>query len=172
MIDLNSGKLYVCCGAPGSGKSTFLSDIKDPNEVIVSRDKIRFSLIKPGEEYFSHEKEVYSKFLDEITKNIRKGVDVYADATHLTPRSRYLLLSQLKKHGCRPSEVHAIYFKVPLNICKERNELRKGTLAYVPEESLENMYCKFIPPTKAEDFYSIWEVDADGDISLIYEDEY
>lgn len=170
MISYKSGKLYVCCGAPGSGKTTFLTDIKDPEEVVISRDAIRYSLLKPGEAYLSHEKESYSKFLNEITKNIRNGINVYADATHLTPRSRFLLLHQLYNRGCRPSEVNAIYFKVPLEVCKERNELRKGTKTYVPVKDLEKMFCSYIYPTKIENFNSIWEVDADGDVTLIYEE--
>ena len=51
-------KLYVMCGGPGSGKSTWikknLPTFKGYTKV-VSRDEIRFSLVKEGEEYFSKE---------------------------------------------------------------------------------------------------------------------
>ena len=58
--------LYISCGVPGSGKSTFLKNHTKPNEAIISRDEIRFNLLKDGEDYFSHENEVFDKFVDNI----------------------------------------------------------------------------------------------------------
>ena len=175
MIDNSkNGILYLSCGVPGSGKSTFLNDIKDPDEVIISRDIIRFSILKPGEDYFSHEKEVYVKFLNAIVMNIRNGKNVYADATHLNQKSRYIILKQLYNRGCFPKEINAIYFNVPLEVCKERNELRKGTKTYVPVEQVEKMYSEYIHPSYFEyfnftwssihSFDHIWEVNAEGDV--------
>lgn len=163
----NNGILYVSCGVPGSGKSTFLQDMKNSEQVIISRDEIRFSLLKPGEDYFSHEKETYTKFLNEITRNIRKGVNVYADATHLNEYSRYKLLSQLKRKGCNPFQIDAIYFNVPLETCLKRNEARLGTAAYVPPQQVKQMYGAFTPPMYYEGFSNIWEVNLDGDITFI-----
>ena len=80
----NQGILYISCGVPGSGKSTFLNKIKGKDEVIVSRDEIRFSLLKPGENYFAHEEEVFRLFCNKIADYIKQGKDVYADATHFT----------------------------------------------------------------------------------------
>lgn len=165
----NNGILYISCGVPGSGKSTFLKEMKGENEVIISRDKIRFSLLKPGEDYFAHEHEVYQKFLQEITKNINKGYNVYADATHLNEKSRYSLLSQLYRRGCKPSETNAIYFDVPLMTCLERNENRLDTPAYVPRGQIRRMAQQFVPPRKHEGFNNIWSVNEDGDVELIYE---
>lgn len=165
------GILYISCGTPGSGKSTFLNEMKSDNEIVISRDNIRFSLLKPGEDYFAHEKETYTKFLNEIVQNIRNKVNVYADATHLNEKSRFILLSQLKRRGCYPSEINAIYFNVPLNTCLERNEYRKGTPAYVPPDKLREMFSAFTPPHAYEGFNNIWEVDSEGDVTLIYEKE-
>lgn len=154
--------LYVCCGVPGSGKSTFLEEMKGSEEKIISRDKIRFSLLRPGEDYFAREKEVYSKFLNEITKNIRAGFNVYADATHLNEKSRYKLLHGLHNRGCNPSEIIAIYFDVPLEVCKERNNFRLGTKTYVPEEQVLKMYNAYTHPHKYEGFTNIYRIDEDG----------
>lgn len=159
-----NGILYISCGVPGSGKSTFLKEMKEKNEVIISRDDIRFSLLKEGEEYFAHEKEVYEKFTVLIRDYINKGINVYADATHLNEKSRYLLLKKLKNKGCKPSEINAIYFNVPIDICIERNNTRKGTKTYVPEDSLRNMYSTFTFPEFFEGFSNIWEVNEDGDV--------
>lgn len=163
------GILYLSCGVPGSGKSTFLEEMKGEDEVIVSRDKIRFQILRPGEDYFSRDKEVYAKFMNEIVRNIRNGVNVYADATHLDEKSRYLLISQLRHRGLPDStEINAIYFNVPLKVCKERNEMRRGTKTYVPIYELEHMYCVFSPPSRIEGFSNIWEVNQDGEVEIIY----
>lgn len=167
---MNNGILYVSCGVPGSGKSTFLEEVKGENEVIISRDKIRFAILKPGEDYFSHEKEVYSNFLYTITNYINKGINVYADATHLNEKSRYKLLYELKNRGCKPSEINAIYFNVPLKICLERNQKRFGTKTFVPEDSLMQMYGSFTVPQQYEGFNNIYSVDEDGYVDLVEED--
>ena len=164
----DNGILYISCGVPGSGKSTFLKEIKEKDEIIISRDEIRFSILKPGEEYFSHEKEVYIRFLNEIVKNIRNGHNVYADATHLNEKSRYMLLSQLAHRGCNQRETNAIYFDVPLLTCLECNETRFGTAAYVPRGQIRRMFSQFDPPQKYEGFKNIWSVNAEGDIELVY----
>lgn len=163
----SKGILYISCGVPGSGKSTFLNEFKGAEEVIVSRDKIRFTLLKPGEDYFSHEKETYTIFMNDITKNIREGRNVYADATHLNEKSRYQLFHALHIRGCEPSEINAIYFNVPFEVCKERNETRKGTKTYVPESQLIQMYGAFVHPHKYEGFTNIWQVDEDGDVNEV-----
>lgn len=164
---IRPGILYVICGTPGSGKSTFLKEIANDNERIISRDEIRFSLLKPGEDYFSHEKQVYTNFLNAIASNIKNGINVYADATHLNEKSRFKLLHGLHNKGCRPTEINAIYFNVPVNTCLERNEYRKETKAYVPREEVMKMYGAYVFPHKYEGFNYIWEVNEEGDVELM-----
>ena len=50
-----SKTLWLMCGAPGSGKSYFAKNIliNDDHWFYVSRDEIRFRIIKNDEEYFS-----------------------------------------------------------------------------------------------------------------------
>ena len=43
--------LFLMCGVAGSGKSTYLSHIK--NAVVISRAEIRFSLIGAFDDYFA-----------------------------------------------------------------------------------------------------------------------
>lgn len=166
---MNKGILYICCGVPGSGKSTFLSEMVDSNEKVISRDEIRFSLLKPGEEYFSHEKEVYSTFVKLIAESINHGFNTYADATHLNEKSRYKLFHALKNRGCNPSKKIAIYFNVPLEECKNRNNNRLGTKTYVPENSLIQMYGAYSYPHKYEGFDEIYCVDEDGYVEEVEE---
>ena len=164
---MNNGILYISCGLPGSGKSTFLNDVKSNDEVIVSRDDIRFSLLKPGEPYFSHEHQVFNVFTDTIIKNIKAGKNVYADATHLNSSSRNKLIYGLFNKGCHPSKIVAIYFDIPLATCIERDKLRSGTNRYVGSTIIENMARNTYKPNLEfeRNICELFIVDADGDIS-------
>ena len=138
--------LYVMCGVPGSGKTTYceneLSDI-----IHVSRDDIRFRLLKPGESYFAHEKEVTDCFWSTINEYLNKGCDVIADQTSLTKGARKKLLT----HITVPCEKIAVVMMTPLEVCKERNSQRVGA-RNVPESTLESMWEDFTIPTYEEGF--------------------
>ena len=157
--------LYISCGVPGAGKSTFLNKIKEEHAIIVSRDKIRFSLRKENESYFAHETEVFEIFVSEITKYINQGYNVYADATHLNYSSRLKLTTALLNKGCNPYKVIAIDFDVPLMTCLERNEKRKGTIAYVPREAIKRMYWQHTSPE--DEFELTYRVNENGEVSKV-----
>lgn len=141
--------LYLMCGTPGSGKSTFLKEhIKENNSVIVSRDAIRFSIVKPDEEYFSHEDEVTKTLWKQINEALAAGKDVFVDQTSLTPRSRKWLLQHVE--GYRYANL--VWIDETLETCLERNEMRRGTRAYVPENAIRRMYNQFIEPSLDEGF--------------------
>ena len=57
--------LYILIGVPGVGKSYFAKKklMEGPGWKYISRDEIRYSLLKEGEDYFSHENEVFEKFI-------------------------------------------------------------------------------------------------------------
>ena len=57
--------LYMMIGIPGSGKSTWLKTYAD-NGVIISRDEVRFSMVREDEPYFSREKEVFESFIEDM----------------------------------------------------------------------------------------------------------
>ena len=44
-------KLYVIMGAPGSGKSTFIKNTLSKYAFVISRDTIRFGMVKEHEPY-------------------------------------------------------------------------------------------------------------------------
>ena len=60
--------LYLMCGIPGSGKSTWIKQNKIESDAVISRDVVRFSLVKEHEEYFSKETEVFYTFIDQINE--------------------------------------------------------------------------------------------------------
>ena len=139
--------LYILCGAPGSGKSYFAENHFLKNETIyyVSRDKIRYSIIKEDDEYFSKETEVFNTFVWEI-KNILDSKTipcsgVVADATHLNWASRRKLLKALGILDGKYSNIDIIvvYIRPNLNTVLARNNSRTGR-AKVPEDVVKRMY--------------------------------
>ena len=89
--------VFVMVGIPGSGKSTY-SKIHYKNIKYVSRDEIRFSVLKLNEDYFSHEKQVYNIFIKEIVSAIENQQDVCVDATHTTIASRAKLMNAIERN--------------------------------------------------------------------------
>lgn len=151
------GDLYLVCGIPGSGKSTWLKNHVKPGNVVISRDKIRFSLLQEGENYFAHEDEVYTILWGEMNKALKEGKNVFVDQTSLTPRSRKYLIDHAKNYD----HVNIVWIKVPLETALERNENRKGTLAYVPREQIRRMDMQFVEPTFDEGFNRIFKYEDD-----------
>ena len=140
--------LYLMVGVPGSGKSTYAKNILKDGDIYISRDEIRYSLLTEEDDYFAKENEVIKTFIDNIDKSLVMEEycgDVYADATHLSPKSRAQVLNQLKNKD----KVSVIYLDIPLNLILERNAQRKGR-ALVPENVVRRMYNSIILPTKAE----------------------
>ena len=145
--------LYLMCGVPGCGKSTFLKNkIKNNNSVIISRDAIRFSIVKPEEDYFSHEDEVLEIFWNQINEALTANKTVYVDQTSLTPRARIWLLQHITGY----EHANLIWIDEDLETCLERNEKRKGTRAYVPRAVIRRMFSQFIEPSLDEGFHTIY----------------
>lgn len=153
--------LYLMCGVPGAGKSTFLKNrVKSNKGVIISRDKIRFSLVRPDEPYFSKEKEVTKTLWDEINKKLASGNTVFVDQTSLTKKSRKWLLTHITSDY---NHINLIWIDESLETCLERNEQRKGTRGYVPRESIINMHNNFEEPSLDEGFYRIFKYNSVND---------
>ena len=149
------GKMYMVIGAPGCGKSTYIQNHLKENEIVISRDKIRFSMLKDTDEYFSKEKEVYNEFIKQIDAAIAADVDFYVDQTSLNVAARNKLFSRLKK---KPDKVIGIYFTTSLDTILQRNAQRTGR-ALVPEDAVINMFNSLTKPTLEEGFDEILEVE-------------
>ena len=160
--------LYILCGPSGSGKSTWARNYILEHDSLyqnirdVSRDEIRYSIIKEGEDYFSHEKEVFKKFADTIRNTLIDGFDVIADATHLNEFSRRKLTQAIDMYYDN-YEIVYIVFNVSADICIKRNQNREGR-ANVPENIIRNMCRDFRAPTLDEDERAIDIIEV-GEIS-------
>lgn len=178
---MRNNTLYVMCGVPGSGKSTFAQGVvqlrrekrEDSNSIIwVSRDEIRYSMFGGVENvtldnYYNKENQVKASFYEIINRALMAGADVIADATHLNAASRKGLLKRIyAKHGRNI----AIVMSTPLPTCLERNATREG-VKHVPEEVVRRMWNSFQMPTTDEGFNEIRIVDKDGCLENIYESE-
>ena len=150
-------KLYLMMGCPGAGKSTYLKTnlINFQNPVVISRDNIRFSMVKENEEYFSKENEVYAEFISQIKDALRFEVEVFADATHLNELSRVKTLRALGE-SLKDVEVNVIWVRVPVEVALNQNENRKGTRSYVPKSVIRRMHSQLTIPTKEEGFDHIY----------------
>ena len=154
--------LYILCGPSGCGKSTWAkSDDRMAHCAYVSRDAIRYSLVKEGEDYFSHEKEVFRRFVAEIVKAMKIGGDVIADATHLNEFSRRKLTQAVDMYTSDYKIIYVI-FNVNVETCVTRNESREGR-AHVPENIIRNMCRDFRAPTKDEDERAIDIIEVNND---------
>ena len=149
-------KLILMCGVPGSGKSTYIDNNKSDVDAWISRDRIRFSLLKEEDEYFAREDEAFDLFIYEIIRALafrKNGGAVYADATHLNRKSRAKVLNAVKKH-ITPDEIEAIVMDVPLETALERNDNREGR-AFVPRGVIRRMFFQMEAPTRDEGFDKI-----------------
>lgn len=143
--------LYVLCGIPGCGKSTWVKNrmaentsSTDSKWVYVSRDEVRFSMIKEEDDYFSKEKQVFEEFVNRLCGNLSDAwtQNVIADATHLNETSRDKLINAIRrKRPNLPLHITMVYFDIPLEVCKFRNDKREGR-AHVPDEVMDKMYAQ------------------------------
>ena len=73
----------------------------------------------------------------------------YIDATNLRPEERRPYLEIGHQFGC---DVEAMFFDVPLAVCRERNA---GRDRVVPEEAMAAMAAKLVAPAVEEGFTKV-----------------
>lgn len=144
-------KLFIMVGVPGSGKSTYCRNHVQRGERYISRDTIRFSKVSLEEKYFSKEKEVFKEFCKQINEALEKGINVYADATHISKKSRAKLIKNIKGYD----SLCAVVVNTPVETALIQNEHRKDTRRYVPESIIRKMVAQLEIPTKEEGFDEI-----------------
>ena len=143
--------LWIMCGPPASGKTWFAKNKlqNGPGWIYVSRDEVRFSIIKDEEDYFSHEKEVYNEFIKRIHTALNgEGIfNVIADATHLNWSSRNKLIKNLStlEHEWKNISIIPVVVKTDDMIMLQCNDEREGR-SKVPHSVIRRMSAQFEDP--------------------------
>lgn len=141
--------LYIMCGPAGGGKSTWVRNHAAPGtSAHISRDRIRFTMVKEDEYYFSREEEVYDEFIVQIVQALEcSWVDtVYADATHLTKNARQKLIKEIdSSFPAEDYDIVPVVIKPILEQCLAQNENRTGR-ERVPNTVIRRMYNSYEDP--------------------------
>ena len=157
MDNLKKTRLWILCGIPGSGKSTWIQNhinYFSDSCAVISRDAIRFSKVTDVDNYFSKEKEVWADYVKAAKDSLKENKDTILDATHINESSRGKILRALKE-DIKDVEVNAIMINVSLSVALERNAGREG-MALVPESAIKRMYSQLTKPSLEEGFNHIY----------------
>ena len=161
-------RLIVLSGIPGTGKSTFAKKRLIQYSNYISRDEIRFNLLRAGEDYFAHERQVWAEYIAHIADLLNEGKDVIADSTNLSKKSRKKLFNDLDLFVNKDFTIEIYSFKVPIQIALARNAHRERR-ERVPDDVLRKMEKSFIFPSYEEDsrIQVIFEVNENEEVRLI-----
>lgn len=149
--------LYILCGIPGCGKSTWAHKVK-PGTPVVSSDAIREEMGNVNDQ--SRNGEVFEQFHARIGYLLAAGADVVADSTALDTSARAKLRGVAATHR---ANVHLIYFS-NLTQAVMRNRQRERQ---VPEDVMQRMGDKYETfklalPQEAREYASITEIRSVG----------
>lgn len=142
--------LYIMCGLPGSGKSTFSRFLAE------ERNLTRFSFDEMG----CH---TTCQFIRNAMVSLRDGESVVMDSTHLKANSRRILLQEVADIDCRKV---CVVMDTPFDECLRRNAIRE---ARVPDTLMYSIHTTLENPTLSEGWDEIIYIKEDGSHETIHE---
>lgn len=146
-----SKEAFLMCGAPGSGKSTYIAK-NLPEAVVVSGDNVRAELYGDAA-IQGNWPEIQARMVDLIREASQEGKDVVIDGTHCLKQYRDNMVAILNGYGY--GKITAVVVDKPLETCLKQNAARDRK---VPEEVIRKMHDSLKESAKnifAEDFYRI-----------------
>jgi predicted kinase len=149
-------KLYLTCGIPASGKSTWTSKFlqNNPNTIVICPDDIREELTGDASDQ-SKNKEVWELAYERLNTALCRKLDVLFDSTMVDEVSRKFPLEISKKYK---AETIAVAFPVGLETALKRNA---GRDRKVPEDVIRKFYERFVFPDESEGFDNVIVVEED-----------
>ena len=132
----NPFNVWIMCGLPGSGKSTYIKEELPKNIEIINQDSIRVELgimdnveeKKLGNK--EQENEVTRICLERIDKAIKERKDFAIDNTNIKIGRVQNYYDKLKKAN---ANIQIIIIDTPKEICKERRK------EHIPEKVIDDM---------------------------------
>jgi predicted kinase len=136
-------RIVLAVGLPGAGKSTYFARL---GVNAISSDAIRL-LLADDESIQTIHGRVFAMVRYILRQRLELGRPVtYIDATNLTARDRRPYVKIARERGCG---IEALFFDVPLEVCKARNAARGRV---VPDSAMDLMAAKLVRPDLAEGF--------------------
>lgn len=159
-MSVRKPRLTLLCGLSASGKSQYIENItwikedirEEDKSVVLSTDNLRKEICGSVEDQ-SMNGIVFQKFHNLIRSNLKNGIDVVAEATNITMKSRRSILNVIKGIDC---EKVCVVIVKPIGECKKDNIDREHP---VPGHVIDKQARKFQIPFLEEGWDKIQFVD-------------
>jgi tRNA uridine 5-carbamoylmethylation protein Kti12 len=132
MFNLNQ-TLFVLCGSPGSGKTTYAHKLaKQHNAIIHSYDDMPKANTKQ-----SMDGSVKRAWIENMKNDLKSGYNVVCDGMNLTLKERIEVLDGFSNIDCKKV---LFVLRPELDVCIERNAQRESKLPIFVVKQAYNMY--------------------------------
>ena len=152
-FSLSQPIIFLMRGLPGVGKSTWLKG-HHVEDYVISPDAFRLMLSPPVRQENGEmgiNQHVSSVAWDMTYSALRSRIEgclngsavgaTFVDATFCNKRGMREMIEFIEKYGKELVRIVVVDFlDVPLVYVKSRNEGRKGTIRYVPEDVIDRMF--------------------------------